>query len=199
MVPNGAEDLLLAPPDAAAVAAVRARFSAAPGKLIGYIGNHGSWSGARFLVEAFAPLAARDPELRLAIIGPGVETEALRRSGVPAGVVLTGGIAPSEIVSYYHALDAGVLPFDLLPFTDNAMPLKIIEYGFAKKPVLATPLKELVRIALPHVRFAPRERGAWESGLLELLRTRWRPEWEEPLRGYRWESLTARLLEAIGL
>lgn len=199
VVPNGAEDLLLSVPDADAVDKIRERLGAAPGKLIGYIGNHGSWSGVKFLVEAFAGLATRDPELRLAIIGPGVEVDELRRAGVPPGVTLTGGISPDEIGNYYHAIDVGVLPFAVMPFTDNAMPLKVIEYGFAKKPVLATPLKELARIGLPHVRFAPREREAWEQGLAELLRTRWAPEWEPRLLDYRWKSLTARLLEGIGL
>ena len=146
-----------------------------------------------------AGLAARDPEVRLAIIGPGVEVDELRRTGAPPGVTLTGGIPPDEIANYYHAIDVGVLPFAVMPFTDNAMPLKVIEYGFAKKPALATPLKELTRIGLPHVRFAPRERAAWEQGLAELLRTRWEPEWEPTLRDYRWTNLAARLLAGIGL
>lgn len=202
-VPNGAalEEIKAWPPERSA--AVRARH-ALQGKLaLAYIGNHvEDYDGTEMLVEAF--LRARDtrPELALLLIGPGADrVPRARNLGISQGVHVIGPVPTDEVWDYFQAADLGLLAFLLEPATHHSMPLKVLEFGAAGKPVLATPLHELKRLNLPHVRFATYDSEAWRRALLDDA-TYAKPDralLDASLRDFSWDLATEALLKVMGL
>ena len=192
LIPNGVDLAAFAPEIALSVAAIQERYDLKQRFTIGYIGNHGWWAGMDLLLAAFKQLHARLPESRLLIVGPGEEIERYQRqeSNRPE-IIFTGAIPPVEIAAYFKACSVGVLPFTPCPFTDNAMPLKILEYGAAHKRVLATPLKELKTLQFPHVQLIEPHAERWAEALIAeaLNPTSWNDEWNDTIARYDWTRL----------
>ncbi|HZI94013.1 MAG TPA: glycosyltransferase [Patescibacteria group bacterium] len=202
-VPNGAavEEIRAWPAERAA--AVRARHGLAGRRVLAYIGNHiADFDGTEMLVEAFLQAHKSKPDLALLLIGPGSDRVPRARGlGVADGVYVVGPVPTDEVWDYFHAADLGLLPFILAPVTHHCLPLKVLEFGAAGKPVLATPLHELQRLALPHIRFAQYDSAAWCRALLDEA------TYAAPDRGalaksllpLSWDAATAALLKGMGL
>jgi hypothetical protein len=110
-------------------------------------------------------------------------------------VIFTGPIPPEQIATCFQAVDIGVLPFQICPFTDNALPLKILEYGAARKRVLATPLKELKTLAFPHVSLLEPDPALWSAALEQEAKapSPWNPGWDSVIAGYDWPLVLSNL------
>lgn len=166
--------------------------------VIAYIGNHRGWfANTSFLVEAFRDFHVRHPKTRLLVVGPvrdGEEEEFASDS-----IIFTGKVPVEEIVGYYQTCDLGVLPFKLSPFTENALPLKIIEYGAAGKRVVASPLRELKTLAFPHVNLVPLDKDKWLDAWENEFREQgtWKPDWDAVIQEYDWDVVVADLAELI--
>lgn len=198
VVPNGANPVVLETQDEKALSLLRRSLGLSDKeRVIGFIGNHGSWSGMQLLLESFEKLHGQHPDARLMVVGPGCEVDRLRSSGFPTGVVVTGAIPPERVHLYFQISDIGVVPFDLCPFTDNALPIKVLEFGFAKKIVLSTPLKELKEIALPHVRFAAPNAESWAAGMSEVLAAHWEAPWNAAVSRYDWDAVAGQALAIL--
>jgi glycosyltransferase involved in cell wall biosynthesis len=198
LVPNGVEiqSFQQSTPQAQqAVEAIRERYRLHGKFTVGYIGNHGWWAGLRFLLETFNRFHETFPESRLLIVGPGEEVEQLQPAYASEWIQFTGPVPPEEVSAYFHAIDLGVLPFELSPFTHHALPIKILEYGAARKPVLASPLKELETLSLPHVQLLPLHQAIWQDALTREAQTstEWNPLWDDTLRRYDWQLLMQKV------
>jgi glycosyltransferase involved in cell wall biosynthesis len=169
---------------------------------IGYIGNHGWWSGMDLLLAAFERLKSLVPASRLLIIGPGEDLPRYqeRMAGNP-DVIFTGPIPPERIATCFHAVDMGVLSFEICPFTDNALPLKILEYGAARKQVLATPLQELKTLAFPHVSLLEADPELWATALARAASSpmAWDGCWDSVIAGYDWPVVLSELPRLLGI
>ena len=165
--------------------------------VISCIGHHGSWSGLPFLVEVFRLLHARDPHTALLLVGGGSEVEELRRRALPEGVRLLGPVPPEHVPPYFHLSDLGVVPFEQGPFTDHALPLKVLEYAAAHKLVVATPLAELKTLRLPHVLLAARTSEAWLEAVAQARGKTWEARWEGSFEAFAWPRIAARLATLI--
>jgi glycosyltransferase involved in cell wall biosynthesis len=154
------------------------------------------------LLDAFLEARKRRPELSLVLVGPGSDRKPRARDvGAAEGVHIVGPVPVEEVWDYFHAADLGVLPFSLDPGTHACLPLKVLEFGGAGKPMLATPLRELERLALPHVRFAAPDREAWRRAFLDES-TYGKPDavrLEAALRPFTWASAGDALVRAMGL
>ncbi|HEY3175478.1 MAG TPA: glycosyltransferase family 4 protein [Candidatus Polarisedimenticolia bacterium] len=202
-IPNGAAVEQIKAWPAERAAAVRARHGLVGRRVLAYIGNHiADFDGTEMLVEAFLQARESNPDLALLLIGPGSErVPRARRLGVAEGVYVIGPVPTGEIWDYFHAADLGLLPFILAPVTHHCLPLKVLEFGASGKPVLATPLHELQRLALPHIRFAEYDSAAWRRALLDDA-TYAPPDplaLEKSLLPFSWDAATAALLKVMGL
>ena len=201
-VPNGAALREIRAWPAERAAAVRARHDLGNRRALAYIGNHvADFDGTEMLIEAFLQARVTRPDLALLLIGPGSARVPLARGlGVVDGVHVVGPVSTEEIWDYFHAADLGLLPFILEPGTHHCLPLKVLEFGAAGKPVLATPLHELQRLALPHIRFAEHDIGAWRRALLD--EASYAPPdaaaLEKALRPFSWDLATEALLKGMG-
>ncbi len=191
-IPNGVDYAAFQQTPYEKIQAIRTQHQLDGRFTIGYIGNHGPWAGMELLLDAFERLQQRLPKSRLLIIGPGEDLPRWQsRIERNAGITATGPIPPPEIATWFHAVDIGVLPFAICPFTDNALPLKLLEYGAARKTVLATPLKELKTLQLPHVRLIEPNAQDWSAALMQEAEnpTPWQPQWNEVIAGYDWATV----------
>jgi hypothetical protein len=189
-VPNGTTLAPFQQVTSQEIATVRSTLSAPDTFLIGYIGNHASWSGVD-LIFAIAPHVPA--HWKFVVIGGGTEIERLRPE-CPKNVLLTGPIPREKIVAYFSAIDVGILPFIKNDLTDAALQLKIIEYGAAKKITVAQSLSELEVLRLPHV-FFPKERTIedWIASLEASRTISWDDSWDAVIHAYDWSTIAAQI------
>ena len=91
------------------------------------------------------------------------------------------------------ATDVGLYPGDANPYFDAACPIKILEYSAAGKPVVATDLAELRRLAFSNVYLAPPTPDAFGAAIVRALNERTAmPD----LAAFDWDTLTAQFEDA---
>ena len=158
--------------------------------IIGYISHFGPWSNLSFAIDVFKALKREMSDAALFIVGPGEEVDRLKDKTDSEDIVFTGAIKPKEIHRYFCTLDVGILTSPLSGFRDMSFPIKIIEYGAARKMAVSTPLSELKRVKFPNVIFAsPGNIDEWKAALKQARNTEWQDEWDDQLKQYDWKTI----------
>ena len=188
-LPNGADIARLRSVAPAKVSALRQRLGIAEHFAIGYIGNHGSFTGVDLAVNAFLAARQRIPNARLLIIGPADTWSALLEANRTAGVIATGNVAPAEIAEYCNAIDVGVLAQGKSAGTDFAFQIKVVEYSACRKCVVSTPLLNWQRLAWPNIILAEPNPQAWADAFVRARGMSWEPAWDRIVEAYDWQVL----------
>lgn len=196
-LPNGADLAALRSVDKARVAAVRRRWGLDGKFVIGYIGNHGPFTGVDFAVRAFQALRRRMPEATLLVVGPAEHWRHLLQTNREAGVIWTGPVAPAEVGPYFHALDVGILAQEKSLGTEMAFQIKIVEYTACRKFVVSTPLRTWQKLAWPSILLTELQEGAWAAALVEARQRRWRPEWDALVEPLDWRALAQKAARVL--
>lgn len=140
VVPNGIA--LGAAGDGAPNRELAERLGVSGRPVIGFIGSFEPYEGLAVLLAAVAELATILPDLRLILIGGGVEDAALReearRLGVTDQVIFAGHVPHGEIQAYYDLIDVCVYPRLSMRLTEMVTPLKPVEAMAQGKIVVAT-------------------------------------------------------------
>ncbi len=139
LVPNGVDPAAFRPMD---MDSARATVNLARDgtRWIGYFGSMEAERGPQDLVAAAGMLHARDPSIRLVLCGrPGAEAVL----DAP-WVEFRGEVPHAEIPAYINACDVVVLPYRNGPIIDMASSIKIAEYLFCERPIVATRTPNLV-------------------------------------------------------
>jgi len=196
-LPNGADLVALRSVASQRVASLRERLGLAGKYVIGYIGNHGSYTGVDFAVKAFEAVRNRIPNAVLLVVGPAEFWRSLLEAKRGEGVVWTGPVAPAEIGTYFHALDLGILAQEKSLFTELAFQIKIVEYSACRKFVISTPLQTWARLNWPNVFLTPLEVDAWVEAIVRAKRSKWQPEWDAEIEPYDWNALAGRMAAVL--
>ena len=109
-----------------------------PRPRLGYIGTVGPWVDLPLLEH----VARHRPGLSIALIGPvegGVASPAR-----PANLLLLGERAYTSLPAYLAAMDVLLIPFRLMDLTRAVNPIKLYEYCATGKPIVSTPIEEVV-------------------------------------------------------
>lgn len=166
-------------------------------KIVGFIGNHGWWSGLSFLLDFFKLV---QNEFELWIVGDGSELpnamKKVEKEGIKK-VKFYGAVSKDDVVKYFRGIDIGVLPFKKTIFTDAAFPIKVLEYTAAKKFVLATDLEELKTLRLANLVLRASNEKLWAETIHEIENKKWNPEWNKEIEGYDWNVLGERVLTLL--
>lgn len=177
--------------------ALRAMLGIGDSFVIGYIGNHGPYTGVDLVVKAFLAAKPRLPDAKLLIIGPAHCWQSLLDANRGNGVIVTGGVPPAEISTYFNALDVGVLAQGVTTGTDFAFQIKVVEYSACRKIVVSTPLETWKRLAWPNVLLAEPNPGAWADAFVKARTMSWQSEWDRFVEPHDWSILSNRIAGAL--
>jgi glycosyltransferase involved in cell wall biosynthesis len=135
-IPNGV-DLGVFATDAGPVA-VPPEVDGLPRPRFGYVGTVGRWVDLPLLQH----LAKRRPDCSVVLVGP-LEPGIARPSG-PANLVLLGERPYASLPAYLAGMDVLLIPFRMTDLTRAVNPIKLYEYCTTGKPIVATPIEEIV-------------------------------------------------------
>jgi PEP-CTERM/exosortase A-associated glycosyltransferase len=147
--------------------------------VIGFAGSFYGYEGLHLLVSALARLASRFADIRLLLVGGGVQEDALRRQaeaeGLASRVVFTGRVPHAEVQKYYELID--VLAYPRLPIrlTEIVTPLKPLEAMAQGRMFVASDVgghRELVRHGETGFLFEAGKVEALTEAIASLLDTR---------------------------
>jgi len=145
-------------------------------------------SPSLFFVDALALAARQVPNIVFLVVGGGDLLRPImvrcQQLGLP--FVATGWVPSNEVANYFAATDLGLYAGDSNAYFDAACPIKVLEYTAARRPVVATDLEELRRIAFPNVRLSPPDPVRFASAIITSLRE---PTEFADVSGFEWATL----------
>lgn len=106
--------------------------------VVGYIGGVHQWVDQELLAQT----ARACPDYSFLLVGP-VQTEIDRLQAEP-NIFLIGQKPHEELPHYVRHFDVGIIPYRLTEYTNNVYPTKLNEYHAMGKPVVSTPLPEVL-------------------------------------------------------
>ncbi|MEA1927709.1 MAG: glycosyltransferase, partial [Candidatus Auribacterota bacterium] len=185
---RGADNNLPLPPDLMSVPAPRAGFI-------------GSISLYRFDADLISYVAQKMPRLSIVLIGRTEDIPAIRALGSLPHVYFLGHKPYDLLPDYLRGFDLCLGPYPLNPHTNYISPLKFLEYLAAGKPVVSTPIAELVSGGFSDLISIAENREEFVS-LIQHHLTADDPEEKfrriEYARRNTWEKRTERILKIIG-
>ncbi|MFZ5844084.1 MAG: TIGR04063 family PEP-CTERM/XrtA system glycosyltransferase [Pseudomonadota bacterium] len=120
--------------------------------VLGFLGSFYAYEGLDLLLSATARLAARQPDLRVLLVGGGPQEAALKAQvqalGLQDRVIFTGRVPHAQVNRYYSLVDVLVYARHKMRLTDLVTPLKPLEAMAQGKLVLASDVgghQELIR------------------------------------------------------
>ncbi|MGP4989610.1 glycosyltransferase family 4 protein [Glutamicibacter ardleyensis] len=142
----------------------------------GTISSLVDYEGLEILVRTLAKVSESRPNLRLLIVGDGVEREPLMRLARDLDVAhlcnFPGRVPRDDAALYHAALDVFALPRKDLPVTRDVTPLKPVEAMASGVPVLASKLPAVEELVLHQengLLVSPNDLAQWCEGLELLL------------------------------
>jgi glycosyltransferase involved in cell wall biosynthesis len=106
--------------------------------VIGYIGGIHRYVDVKLL----RAVAERRPDWSLVLVGPRQEAAA-ELEGLP-NIHCLGAKSHAELPAYIDRFSVGLIPYVLAPFTMTVCPSKLNEYHALGKPIVSTPLPEVL-------------------------------------------------------
>jgi PEP-CTERM/exosortase A-associated glycosyltransferase len=126
------------PPDAADAA----RLGLTPGKTIGFVGSFFTFEGLDVLLRALPAIRARDPLVRVLLVGDGPDALRLRDLardlGIEGVVIFIGRVPHADVERLYALMDILVYPRVSKRITELVTPLKPLEAMAQGKLVIAS-------------------------------------------------------------
>lgn len=162
-------------------------------KIIGFIGNHGKFSGLTKVVEAANILKKQD--VHFLIVGEGSEVPKARKMVKRynlKNITFLGYI--DKVSDFFSTIDIGLLPSIKCNFRDAASPIKLFEYTAAKVPVVSTNLEEVKRLNFDNVMLINDNPTDLTIGIKKALD--WNPKFPD-IEKYEWKNLAKKYTELI--
>lgn len=192
-VPNGADIQKFQSVSNKHIKEFRVEYELQDKYVIGYFGNlRDAYTGLEFLLSFFRLAQSKYGHVSLLLAGPMTEKQKGQASNTE-GVIYLGHLAPSKMPLLFRSIDLGVLPFSITPFTDNALPIKIIEYGAAQKQVISTDLAGVREAELSYVHFAERDEEEWLKIFAKVMGLSWSDKNAADIKRYDWQNLTEEI------
>ncbi len=155
----------------------------------------------RFDIDMIDAVAKAKPDWHFIMLGPVVKIDP---ATLPKheNVHFLGGKSYEELPSYIAGWDVATVPFAINESTRFISPTKTPEYLAAGKPVISTPIRDVVspygKNGLVHiVSDADEFIGAAELELAKKRRTTWRKKVDEFLIGNSWDRTWSQMVRNI--
>jgi glycosyltransferase involved in cell wall biosynthesis len=153
-LPNGVDTTLFCKRDGENV---REQLGLADTFTIGYVGGLKNWVDLKPAFEVLKS-SGSGPDIKLLVVGEEGDlrknVELAAQYGVTDNTIFTGFVPRTDVPDYIAAMDVCLVPFAVSPVTNNALPLKLLEYLACEKPVVSTPLHGVREVGAPGVMYA---------------------------------------------
>ncbi|KKS89860.1 MAG: Glycosyl transferase group 1 [Microgenomates group bacterium GW2011_GWC1_43_11] len=174
--------------------------------IIGYVGALNYRLDYHLLVK----LAKRLPQYLFVFVGPlqkdntlfGVRWLSYARKCLfsLSNVTVIYGVEKKEIKNVIAQFDIGMIPYDVSQdFNRYCFPMKLFEYFYVGKPVIATPIKELKRF--PKFVKIGKTVKDWENIIIKLLSVQWPLDFQKEQKKLafenRWKNKINQILQFI--
>ncbi|MDX3772883.1 glycosyltransferase, exosortase A system-associated [Chromatiaceae bacterium AAb-1] len=143
--------------------------------VLGFLGSFYRYEGLHLLLAAMPQLIPQYPELRLLLVGGGLQEDALkqqaRQLGLQDYVIFTGRVPHQQISDYYSLVDIFVYPREAIRLTELVTPLKPLEAMAQQGLVVASDIgghRELIQHNETGILFEP-DNPAALAGVLDNL------------------------------
>jgi PEP-CTERM/exosortase A-associated glycosyltransferase len=147
-----------------------------PGNTLGFIGSFYDYEGLDLLIEAMPRILARNPDIRLLLVGGGMQEASLRqqaaRLGLDREVIFTGRVPYAEVERFYSVIDVLVYPRKSLRLTELVTPLKPLEAMAQRKVFVASDVgghRELVQHGVTGVLYKADDSASLVAAILEVV------------------------------
>lgn len=155
----------------------------------------------RFDIDLIESAAAARPDWQFVLIGPVVKIDP---ASLPrySNIHYLGGKTYSELPSYLSGWDIAIVPFALNESTKYISPTKTPEYLAAGKPVISTPIRDVVHPygveKLVHIAHSPQEFiQQAEQELAQEDKTAWLARSDAFLANNSWDNTWQQMMELI--
>ncbi len=194
-LPNGADFDEIRAPSRQQIAALREKDNLNGKYVISYIGGE-VWFDLEFASRLFIAAAEVMPEAHFVIVGN------LRRSRFK-NVTWVGPVPPSTAAAYYNLSDAGAILRDgsADPFLYNSVPLKIIQYAAAQKPVVGFLPDWAASERFPNLfDLTTSDTQVWCDKFQELRRRFiWTSDMEERWKEFSWDAICSSIYNEMAM
>jgi glycosyltransferase involved in cell wall biosynthesis len=126
--------------------------------VIGFEGAVERWYALDRVIAALPELLVYRPATRLLIVGGSLFTgfmdelkEKARDLGVLGHVIFTGPVRYHDLPGYIAPMDLCLIPLAPPRWVNIALPNKFFEYSACGKPILSSPIPDLMAIGGPHL------------------------------------------------
>lgn len=117
--------------------------------VIAFLGTTYGFSGLDEITQRMPSLLAKNPKIRLLIIGGGELDDKLKNivigNKLEDKVILTGMIDYQFVPQHLSVAHLTINPFQINAITENIVPIKILQYLSCAKPLLCTPLRDVMK------------------------------------------------------
>lgn len=155
----------------------------------------------RLDIDLVAQVAAAKPDWHFVMIGPVVKIDPASLPSLP-NIHYLGGKDYKQLPQYIAGWDVAMIPFAMNESTKYISPTKTPEYLAAGKPVISTPIRDVVRPygdnKLVHIVSTPEEFITFgEKELKKRSRKTWLTKVDNFLAGNSWDRTWSQMVRQI--
>ena len=128
--------------------------------VLGFAGSVERWYALDRVVAVLPELLSHRPDTRLLIVGGSLFTSFSRdlagqaaALGLSDRVIFTGAVPYGDLPRFIAAMDLCLMPLAPPRWVDIALPNKYFEYSACGKPVLSTPIPDVMALGGPHLSY----------------------------------------------
>jgi glycosyltransferase involved in cell wall biosynthesis len=126
--------------------------------VIGFEGSVERWYALDRVIAALPGLLEHEPGMRFLVVGGSLFTgymdelkKQARDLGVLDRVIFTGPVRYYDLPGYIAPMDLGLIPLAPPRWVNIALPNKFFEYSACGKPILSSPIPDIMAIGGPHL------------------------------------------------
>ena len=142
-----------------------------------------------FLLKMFGEFRRSHKNAVLVLVGPGPEVSKYKSKVKDDSIIFAGSVPHDDIEKYFLLFDLAILPNKKTLWQDVAFHIKLIEYTAARKIVVATPLKEILKLGFPNVITVEHDIEKWIDAIEKGLDATWNPDWDSLVERSEWRNV----------
>lgn len=195
-LPNGIrEKKYLEPSD---LNKLKSKLEISDNKIVSYIGNHISdWGNLEFVSELSNFLNKKNEEIKVLVVGPILKKH--KNMLEEDHAIVTGPVDSDKVDMYFELSDIGILPFKLNDFTNNSLPIKVLEYGNYNNHVISSPLKSLIEYDFSNVIIKNNfDVVKWAESIINYNYYNNEKNFSD-INEYKWDKLFYESLKKVGI